>query len=72
MQSAAKSADRPANMNIWTCARYIYQRNGLLGFYRGVTPRIALGVYLTVSNWVNVHKQSMLTFKIGVHGIWWR
>ncbi|KAI9592694.1 mitochondrial carrier domain-containing protein [Syncephalis fuscata] len=48
MQSAAKSADRPANMNIWTCARYIYQRNGLLGFYRGVTPRIALGVYLTV------------------------
>ncbi|RKP10598.1 mitochondrial carrier domain-containing protein [Thamnocephalis sphaerospora] len=48
MQSAAKSADRPANMNIWTCARYIYQHNGLLGFYRGVTPRIALGVYLTV------------------------
>jgi hypothetical protein len=48
MQSAAKSPDRPAKLNIWTCARYIYQRNGLLGFYRGVTPRIALGVYLTV------------------------
>jgi hypothetical protein len=48
MQSAAKSADRPANLNIWTTAKYIYQQSGIHGFYRGVTPRIGLSVYLTV------------------------
>ncbi|KAL7750382.1 hypothetical protein RI367_004155 [Sorochytrium milnesiophthora] len=48
MQSAAKSADRPAKLNIWTAAKYIYSKNGVMGFYRGVTPRIGLGVYLTV------------------------
>ncbi|KAJ3126761.1 Mitochondrial DNA replication protein yhm2 [Nowakowskiella sp. JEL0407] len=48
MQSQVKSADRPAKMSIANVARYIYQRDGLIGFYRGVTPRIGLGVYLTV------------------------
>ncbi|KAI9221841.1 mitochondrial carrier domain-containing protein [Blastocladiella britannica] len=48
MQSAAKAVDRPANLNIWTTAQYIYKNNGFLGFYRGVTPRIGLSVYLTV------------------------
>ncbi|KAI9291715.1 mitochondrial carrier [Neoconidiobolus thromboides FSU 785] len=48
MQSQAKAPGRPENLNIFTTAKYIYQQNGLLGFYRGVTPRICLGVYLTV------------------------
>ncbi|KAI8873105.1 mitochondrial carrier [Ramicandelaber brevisporus] len=48
MQSQLKAADRPEKMNIVSCARYIYQKTGLLGFYRGVTPRIMLSVYLTV------------------------
>ncbi|KAJ2329195.1 hypothetical protein IWW51_000751 [Coemansia sp. RSA 2702] len=48
MQSQAKAADRPANLNLFSAARYIYQQNGFLGFYRGVTPRIGLSVYLTV------------------------
>ena len=48
MQSQAKDPNRPAKMNIWTTAKYIYQRNGFMGFYRGVTPRIGLSVYLTV------------------------
>lgn len=48
MQSQKVAADRPKNMNIFSCARYIYKNNGLAGFYRGVTPRVALGVYLTV------------------------
>ncbi|ORZ37432.1 mitochondrial carrier domain-containing protein, partial [Catenaria anguillulae PL171] len=48
MQSAAKAANRPEKLNIWTTAKYIYQNNGMLGFYRGVTPRIGLSVYLTV------------------------
>lgn len=51
MQSQAKgtwSADRPTNPNIFSTARYIYRNFGFLGFYRGVTPRIGLGIYLTV------------------------
>jgi len=48
MQSQAKSPDRPANLNIWTTAKYIYEKQGWRGFYRGVTPRIGLSVYLTV------------------------
>ncbi|KXN72495.1 mitochondrial carrier protein [Conidiobolus coronatus NRRL 28638] len=48
MQSQTKSLDRPKNLNIFTAAKYIYEKSGLLGFYRGVTPRICLGVYLTI------------------------
>ena len=47
MQSMAKADDRPKSMSIGSTARYIYQTNGLRGFYRGVTPRIGLSVYLT-------------------------
>lgn len=48
MQSQAKQVGRPENLSIFTAGKYIYQQNGFLGFYRGVTPRICLGVYLTV------------------------
>ncbi|KAJ3338644.1 hypothetical protein HDU93_009277 [Gonapodya sp. JEL0774] len=48
MQSQIKAADRPAKMTIGNVARYIYQKNGFIGFYRGVTPRIGLGVWQTV------------------------
>jgi hypothetical protein len=48
MQSQIADATRPAKMNIVNCAKWIYQQNGYLGFYRGVTPRIGLSVYLTV------------------------
>lgn len=48
MQSQAKDPNRPVRMNIWTTAKYIYQQTGWRGFYRGVTPRIGLSVYLTV------------------------
>lgn len=48
MQSQAKQPGRPEKLSIFSAAKYIYQQNGLLGFYRGVTPRICLGVYLTV------------------------
>lgn len=49
MQSAMKREDWPQNrpVNMWSVARWIYQRNGIRGFYRGVTPRIGLSVYLT-------------------------
>lgn len=48
MQSQTKNPNRPANLNIWTTGKYIFEQNGLKGFYRGVTPRICLGVYQTV------------------------
>ncbi|KAJ3307141.1 Mitochondrial DNA replication protein yhm2 [Kappamyces sp. JEL0829] len=48
MQSLVSDPTRPAKMTIATCARWIYAQNGVLGFYRGVTPRIGLSVYLTV------------------------
>ncbi|PVV03540.1 hypothetical protein BB560_001974 [Smittium megazygosporum] len=47
MQSQLKSLDRPEKMNVWTCAKYIYSKNGFKGFYRGVIPRIGLSTYLT-------------------------
>ena len=48
MQRQAKSPNRPERLNIWSTAKYIYEQHGLRGFYRGVTPRIGLSVYLTV------------------------
>ncbi len=48
MQSQIKNPNRPENMNLLKTAQYIYQQHGLLGFYRGITPRIGLSVYLTV------------------------
>jgi hypothetical protein len=48
MQSQAKIPNRPSKLNIFSTAKYIYENNGILGFYRGITPRICLGVYLTV------------------------
>ncbi|KAK9711855.1 hypothetical protein K7432_007528 [Basidiobolus ranarum] len=47
MQSQAKAVDRPEKLNIFNTGKYIYERNGFKGFYRGVTPRICLSVYLT-------------------------
>ena len=47
MQSMAKVDDRPKSLSIGSTARYIYNTNGLRGFYRGVTPRVGLSAYLT-------------------------
>ena len=33
---------------ILSTARYIYRENGIRGLFRGVTPRVALGVWRTV------------------------
>jgi hypothetical protein len=48
MQSQLKDPSKPTNLNIWTTAKYIYQKHGFVGFYKGVPPRIMLSVYLTV------------------------
>ncbi|GMM50305.1 Yhm2 protein [Starmerella bacillaris] len=48
MQSKSPSKDRPANLSTLGTMKYIYSKNGLRGLYRGVTPRIGLGVWQTV------------------------
>ena len=47
MQSMSKSAsaNRPAKLTVFNTLGYIYRENGLKGLYRGVTPRIALGIW---------------------------
>lgn len=48
MQSKKEDPNRPKNLTVAKAAKYIYQNNGLKGLYRGVTPRIGLGVWQTV------------------------
>ena len=48
MQSKTVDPNRPKNLTVAKAAKYIYQNNGLKGLYRGVTPRIGLGVWQTV------------------------
>lgn len=48
MQSKKEDPNRPKKLTVSTAAKYIYQQNGLKGLYRGVTPRIGLGVWQTV------------------------
>lgn len=48
MQSKTEDPNRPKNLTVGKTFRYIYKTNGLKGLYRGVTPRIALGVWQTV------------------------
>jgi len=48
MQSMKSDPNRPAKMTVFSTAKYIYQNNGLKGLYRGVTPRIGLGMWQTI------------------------
>ena len=49
MQSMSKAAaldpNRPAKLTLFNTLGYIYRRNGLAGLYRGLSPRIGLGVF---------------------------
>ncbi|KAK9446388.1 mitochondrial carrier domain-containing protein [Limtongia smithiae] len=48
MQSHTVDPNRPKKLTVATAMKYIYSHNGIKGLYRGVTPRIALGVWQTV------------------------
>lgn len=48
MQSKTVDPNRPKNLGVVSAFRYIYSQNGIKGLYRGVTPRIGLGVWQTV------------------------
>jgi len=48
MQSKTVDPNRPKNLGVFSAAKYIYSNNGMKGLYRGVTPRIGLGVWQTI------------------------
>lgn len=48
MQSKTHDPNRPKNLTVGTAFKYIYETNGIKGLYRGVTPRIGLGVWQTI------------------------
>ncbi|KAI5863415.1 mitochondrial carrier [Durotheca rogersii] len=48
MQSKKEDPNRPKKMTVGNTFKYIYETNGLRGLYRGVMPRIGLGVWQTV------------------------
>jgi len=51
MQSMAKqtgTGKRPAKLTVFNTLGYIYRENGIKGLYRGVTPRIGLGIWQTI------------------------
>ncbi|KAI1916837.1 Mitochondrial DNA replication protein yhm2 [Ophidiomyces ophidiicola] len=48
MQSKTEDPNRPKNLTVGKTFRYIYETNGIKGLYRGVTPRIGLGIWQTV------------------------
>jgi hypothetical protein len=48
MQSKKEDPNRPKNLTVSKTFKYIYETNGIKGLYRGVTPRIGLGMWQTV------------------------
>lgn len=48
MQSKKEDPNRPKKMTVGNTFRYIYSTSGIRGLYRGVAPRIGLGVWQTV------------------------
>lgn len=48
MQSKKDDPNRPKNLTVGKTFKYIYSQNGLAGLYRGVAPRIGLGVWQTI------------------------
>ena len=48
MQSKKEDPNRPKKMTVGNTFKYIYGTNGIKGLYRGVTPRIGLGMWQTI------------------------
>ncbi len=48
MQSQIKTPGRPEPLTMWKALKWIYGNNGLKGLYRGVVPRIGLGVWQSI------------------------
>lgn len=48
MQSKKEDPNRPKKLTVGNTFKYIYDSNGIRGLYRGVAPRIGLGIWQTV------------------------
>ncbi|CAI7581025.1 unnamed protein product [Penicillium palitans] len=48
MQSKTPDPNRPKNLTVGKTFKYIYDSNGIRGLYRGVAPRVGLGIWQTV------------------------
>lgn len=48
VKDAGKNPNRPAKLTVLNTLGFIYKENGIKGLYRGVTPRIGLGVWQTI------------------------
>lgn len=48
VKDAAANVNRPAKLTVLNTLAFVYKENGIKGLYRGVTPRIGLGVWQTV------------------------
>lgn len=48
MQSKTHDPNRPKNLTVGKTFNYILKTNGVKGLYRGISPRIGLGVWQTV------------------------
>ncbi|KAF8530985.1 mitochondrial carrier [Gautieria morchelliformis] len=47
-KNAVASANRPAKLTVLNTLAFVYRENGIKGLYRGVTPRIGLGIWQTI------------------------
>lgn len=48
MQSKKDDPNRPKKMTVGNTFKYIYNTNGIRGLYRGLAPRVGLGVWQTI------------------------
>ncbi|KAF7310797.1 hypothetical protein HMN09_00622700 [Mycena chlorophos] len=48
VKDAAANKNRPAKLTVFNTLAFVYKESGLRGLYRGVTPRIGLGVWQTI------------------------
>jgi hypothetical protein len=48
MAKQTTNTKRPAKLTMLNTLAFIYRENGIKGLYRGVTPRIGLGIWQTI------------------------
>ncbi|ORY74347.1 mitochondrial carrier domain-containing protein [Protomyces lactucae-debilis] len=48
MQSMKKDPSKPSGLGVGGTLKYIYSNSGIKGLYRGVTPRVCLGIWQTL------------------------
>jgi hypothetical protein len=47
-RSVVDNLNRPKRLTTWSALAYVYQSSGVRGLYRGVLPRMCLGIWQTI------------------------